>query len=53
MDVIDREELDTSCDGLFLLLDTAVHNGLQVSDEEIRDHVRECNTCRANGMTEV
>lgn len=44
-DMIDREELDTTCDGLFTLLDTARHNGFTRDDTEIAEHIRDCADC--------
>lgn len=33
------------CDGLFLILDTAKHNGFEVDPQEITDHMTECREC--------
>ena len=38
-------DLNLTCDGLFLLVDTADHNGFHRSDEEIREHVKACEEC--------
>jgi hypothetical protein len=38
-------DLDLTCDGLFLLVDSANHYGFRRSDEEIREHVKECEEC--------
>jgi hypothetical protein len=38
-------DLDLTCDGLFLLVDSAVHYGFRRSDEEIREHVKGCEEC--------
>lgn len=42
---ININELSEECDGLFLLLDTARHIGFRRTDEEIREHIRECREC--------
>jgi hypothetical protein len=33
------------CDGYFLIVDTAVHNGVNVDVDELVDHVRSCAAC--------
>jgi hypothetical protein len=38
-------DLDLTCDGLFLLVDTAEHYGFRRSDEEIRAHIKCCEDC--------
>jgi hypothetical protein len=38
-------DLDLTCDGLFLLVDTADHNGFHCSDAELREHIKECEEC--------
>jgi hypothetical protein len=40
---IDR--LSSGCDGLFLILDTAKHNGWRPNVKEIKEHIRECPEC--------
>ncbi|WP_147450947.1 hypothetical protein [Streptomyces hoynatensis] len=42
---ISREEISEECDGMFLLWDTAQHIGTRPTDEEIREHIRECEMC--------
>lgn len=42
---ISTADLDTTCDGLFLLLDTAKHYGFTRDDAEIIEHIRECRDC--------
>jgi len=37
--------LEAACDGMFLLMDTARHNGFKRTQVEIRQHIRECETC--------
>lgn len=37
--------LDTSCDGMFFILDTAKHNGWTPDSAEIAEHIRECREC--------
>ena len=47
---IDVFELDTTCDELFGLVDTAKHNGFHRTDAELCEHIqggREC--CDVNG----
>ena len=38
-------DLDLTCDELFLLVDTADHNGFHYSDSEIRAHALSCEEC--------
>jgi hypothetical protein len=38
-------DLNLTCDGLFLLVDSADHNGFHCSDEEIREHIGNCWDC--------
>lgn len=33
------------CDGLFLIEDTAKHNGFEPDPEEISQHLEECEEC--------
>lgn len=42
---IDHDALDTTCDGLFLIIDTARHNGFPPRDTDIREHIRTCREC--------
>jgi hypothetical protein len=42
---MDFDALDTTCDGLFLLLDTARHNNVTATEEEVAEHIRECPEC--------
>ncbi len=42
---IDTFELNTVCDGMGELLNTARHNGFKRTDAEIREHIRECREC--------
>lgn len=42
---IDVHKLDATCDELWLLLDTALHNGFHRGDAEIREHIRGCEAC--------
>jgi hypothetical protein len=44
-DTIDLNALNTTCDGLFLLVDTARHNGFTPDDADIREHIRTCPKC--------
>ncbi|MFD4858378.1 hypothetical protein [Streptomyces atratus] len=37
--------LSSGCDGLFLILDTAKHNGRRPSEKKIKEHIRECAEC--------
>lgn len=40
------DALDTSCDGLFLIIDTAQHNGGALPDrQDLEDHVYGCARC--------
>lgn len=44
------EITESECDGIFLILDAARHNGWSVKRSEIREHVAECRSCqRENG----
>jgi hypothetical protein len=47
---LDDEELDeiieSHCDGIFGILDTARHNGWGVKRHEVRAHVNECESCQ-------
>lgn len=38
--------METDCDGLFLIFDTARHNGWTVDQSEVTDHIAECTTCQ-------
>ena len=38
-------DLSLECDELFLLGDTAKHNGFHRSDQEIREHIKGCEEC--------
>lgn len=33
------------CDGLFLIEDTARHNGFEPDSQEVTDHIAECAEC--------
>lgn len=43
------DQLDESCDGLFLILDTARHAGCVPDSEEIFYHISQCPRCQALG----
>lgn len=38
-------DIDTTCDGMFLIVDTARHMGLEPDQEDVEQHVRECDYC--------
>lgn len=38
-------DLDLTCDGLFLLVDSADHNGFHCSDAELQEHIKGCEDC--------
>lgn len=42
---MDTSNLDTTCDGMFLIVDCARHMGLEPDQEDIEQHVRECADC--------
>ena len=42
---IDTSELSEECDGMFLLLDTARHGGFRRTDQEIVEHIKDCEEC--------
>lgn len=42
---MDANALDTTCDGLFLIVDTAQHDGWSVDEAEVKAHIRECAAC--------
>jgi hypothetical protein len=42
---ITRAEVSETCDGMFLLWDTAAHLGNRPTDREIREHIAECEQC--------
>lgn len=46
IDEMMSERDSMQCDGLFLLFDTAKHNGFSVKPEEVHDHINECDECR-------
>jgi hypothetical protein len=39
------DALDTSCDGLFLIIDCAKYIGSAPDESEIKTHIRECEAC--------
>jgi hypothetical protein len=38
-------DLDLTCDGLFLMVDTGKHNGFHYSDVELQEHIKGCEEC--------
>lgn len=44
------DDIDTTCDGMFLIVDTARHNGWDVDPDEVQAHLAECGTCHALGL---
>lgn len=38
-------DLDTSCDDMFLIVDTAKHGDWPVTITDTEEHVRECDWC--------
>jgi hypothetical protein len=44
------EALDTSCDDLFLIIDTAQHSGVAMPDRyDLEDHIWHCAQCKSLG----
>lgn len=43
------DHLDTTCDGLFLILDTARHGGWVPDFEEVGQHIKSCMECTSLG----
>lgn len=37
--------IDTGCDGVFAIVDTARHGGWPVTLTDVEEHVRECRAC--------
>lgn len=38
-------QLSLECDELFLLVDTAFHNGFRRCDAELQEHIKSCEEC--------
>jgi hypothetical protein len=48
------EAVDTSCDDLFLIIDTAQHNGGSLPDlHDLNEHIHGCEKCRSLGNLHV